>query len=211
MNHTPDIDRADVLNARSVLNNPMFSDSHVEISKGLLLRLISAAEREIDRRDAAQGKPQSAISWGGFNLCGDEKSVRECRRLLDRAGRCVDLEREIVEARKANQGARAVLKHVIDCWEAAEVEGLREAIADAKNVRSPTAERLADLLERRISHGIADARAFLDGSRDDITSQLLAGEAFALLQEIADEGISTSRIERARKIIGARVAQVRRE
>ncbi|MGT2505724.1 hypothetical protein [Cupriavidus basilensis] len=42
-----------------------------------------------------------------------------------------------------------------------EAEGLWDALNDAKNVRSPTAERLADLVERRIAHGVEPARAAL--------------------------------------------------
>jgi len=62
---------------------------------------------------------------------------------------------------EAEVDERAALAHWLGCWEAAEVEGLQDALNDAKSVRSPAAERLADLIERRIAHGVAPARAAL--------------------------------------------------
>ena len=64
-------------------------------------------------------------------------------------------------------GERAALEHWLGCWEAAEAEGLTNALHDAKNVRSAAAERLADLVERRIAHGVDRAREALARAQAD--------------------------------------------
>ena len=63
----------------------------------------------------------------------------------------------------AASGQADGLQYVMDCWRAAEVEGLHEAIAEGQQSEDGTpAARLADLLTRRIGYGIEHARALLD-------------------------------------------------
>lgn len=60
-------------------------------------------------RPAPEALP-SAISWSGFNLHGNEASVREARRLIDRSDRLEQLEKEI-SARNAAPEALAREDH----------------------------------------------------------------------------------------------------
>ncbi|AZG14908.1 hypothetical protein [Cupriavidus pauculus] len=59
----------------------------------------------------AQEALSSAISWSGFNLHGNEASVREARRLIDRSDRLEQLEKEI-SARNAAPEALGAAKGV---------------------------------------------------------------------------------------------------
>lgn len=81
-------------------------------------------------------------------------------------------------AASAQQDEREALKHWVNCWDAAEVEGLSEALQDAKSSCHPTAVRLADLIERRIAHGIDPARAALAAQQ----VQADAGELYRALR-----------------------------
>lgn len=45
--------------------------------------------------------PYSAISWGGFNLFGDEASIKEVQRLQSQESRAVALQYEVDELRAA--------------------------------------------------------------------------------------------------------------
>lgn len=88
-------------------------------------------------------------------------------------------------ARQAGLTAeREALQYVVDCWEAAEIEGLPSALADARyGGAGEVASQLADLIERRISYGIERARAILAAHSADARN----GDGVALTDEIAKE------------------------
>lgn len=50
---------------------------------------------------AASGAPYSALSWGGFNLFGDAKSIIEAQRILHSDGILPAIRDELARARKS--------------------------------------------------------------------------------------------------------------
>ena len=52
----------------------------------------------------------SGLSWGGFNLFGNRKSINEAMRLLHEAGKVPVLMRQIVEERQRAQGLNDAAK-----------------------------------------------------------------------------------------------------
>jgi hypothetical protein len=42
----------------------------------------------------------ASLSWGGFNLVGDPRSIREVERLMSVEARCKAIEAELLEYRK---------------------------------------------------------------------------------------------------------------
>ncbi|MFV0916049.1 hypothetical protein ACI2VP_05000 [Ralstonia nicotianae] len=93
---------------------------------------------------------------------------------------------------QAEPGAdeRAALANWLACWDAAEAEGLQDALHDAKNVRSAAAERLADLIERRIAHGVEPARTALaaqSGQRAGVAEDDVLDAVRAALPEFSQQ------------------------
>lgn len=52
----------------------------------------------------------SGMSWSGFNIAGDSKSIDEVRRLMNAEDRCRSLERVVLSERAAREKCAAALR-----------------------------------------------------------------------------------------------------
>ncbi len=52
----------------------------------------------------AANVPYSGMSWGGFNLFGDDKSIKELRRLQHAAGTAETFREEVIRLRALTNG-----------------------------------------------------------------------------------------------------------
>ena len=148
--------------------------------------LCRAQHGAVARAERAEAKVAAGLSWGGFNLFGDSKSIDEAKRLVHEAGRLEQLvvlikderaraeraEARVVELEAAgNRIGDTAINSILDGMEIhqvtlaraeAERVALREALADLVNFAWTAVT--ADCEEARVNLNgkIAKARAALD-------------------------------------------------
>lgn len=136
-----------------------------------------------------------AIGWEGLRTAWERFGEdHDCETALEEIRAVIDADRARPQSaqQQAEPGAdeRAALANWLACWDAAEAEGLQDALHDAKNVRSAAAERLADLIERRIAHGVEPARTALaaqSGQRAGVAEDDVLDAVRAALPEFSQQ------------------------
>lgn len=73
--------------------------------------------------DAVRAQEWSGLSWGGFNLRGDRKSIDEVRRLMNCAERLSQLEPYLQEQIKAAQESERALRGALTTISRIQSEG----------------------------------------------------------------------------------------
>ena len=116
-------------------------------------------------------KPDSGMSWNGFNLFGDKLSIREVERLLHRAGRCSEL-----EALYAQQ--EAALRTKATEADATEAQ-LRAALED----RDERIEKLAEALNALVDRNFTFFAGGMVGADRKITREEVLAAREALAQQ----------------------------